>query len=156
MVLSANHRPVESDGGEIVGDVSHLPHVCFARRARLPRIKVDRLNAAPIRCEVGDPILKVKIARWVAGAHLKVAWNRLHCLVHQLPRDLDNLGVMVHLSTVVAKDSKCCLRGEPHTYLFQYLERGCLKLVQPLLTLKLDLEGRPHRLDSRTFDRHAC
>ena len=52
VILSADHWPVKTDGGQIVGDARRCGYIRFNRGAQLAGDIVDRLGPGSIRCFV--------------------------------------------------------------------------------------------------------
>ncbi len=153
-VLSADHGPVESHGGQIVDDVGHAAYISLAGGATFPCLKVDGFDAAAIGTEVGDILRKVKVARWVAGADVKVARHSGHGLKDHVPGNLDDLTVVVHLSTVCVKDCQGLFRRELDAHVFEYVQRRFLDLIQLPVAQELHSEIGPNGLDCRAFNGH--
>ena len=113
--------------------MSHTPHICLAGGTALARLQVHGLHATPVGGKVGNPILEGKVTSGVAGPHLKIAWDGRHRPEDQVPWDLDDLRIVIHLGAVVVKNRQGFLRGELDPHFLQNVERGFLHDVQLLV-----------------------
>jgi hypothetical protein len=72
--------------------------------------------------------------------------------MNQIAWNLDDLGRQIDFCTMVGEDAQRLLGREAYANLFQDLERGVSKLVEPFRALELDSEGRTDRLDGGPFN----
>jgi len=76
VILGADHRPVEGNGGEVVGDVGHLTNIVFTRWAALAGFEVDGLNATAVGTKVGHTLLQLQVTGWIARTESEIARHR--------------------------------------------------------------------------------
>ena len=130
VILGADHRPIEGDGGQRIDDVRHHGNVRLSGGAFLPRLRVDDLHATAIGGEIRSAILQLQVVFWCARTQLEITRHALQGFEDHLRGKFYDFCRLVNPGAMTIQHFHGFLGGKTYTHVFKDVKRGLLELLQ--------------------------